>query len=308
LEALLLSRTLRARDNGAADRYPLLAWREAPHNQRINRTSPASKFHFRRVRWLSAAPLGNKKGTCESMAIAVRVGELEFPTKKAAKVFFKEMLARYSDGEDTNAEDSAHLDKLIERHPEAAQKIGPGIKRFYRQRTDKGTSCFWLERTDGTETEFSYPTCVDAKEKSLYEEFAEACREAVQPDLIATKREYFGKHADHEGRVPCDITGEMIKFDESHLDHKKPMTFQVIVRTFIAANSIVPSRAMLSKPRDQQFSTTFTDQELAKRFRDYHHSLAQLRVIKSRLNLSLGGSERIIKSKTPITIVRTEEA
>jgi len=29
----LLSRTLRARDNGAADRHPLLAWRKAPHNQ-----------------------------------------------------------------------------------------------------------------------------------------------------------------------------------------------------------------------------------------------------------------------------------
>jgi len=39
-----LSRTLRARDNGAADRHPLLAWREAPHNQRINRTSPVQNY------------------------------------------------------------------------------------------------------------------------------------------------------------------------------------------------------------------------------------------------------------------------
>jgi hypothetical protein len=33
-----LSRTLRARDNGAADCYPLLVWRFAPHNQRIEPT------------------------------------------------------------------------------------------------------------------------------------------------------------------------------------------------------------------------------------------------------------------------------
>jgi hypothetical protein len=242
------------------------------------------------------------------MAISVQIGDLEFPTKKAAKDFFKEMLARYADGEDVSEEDTAHLDKLLERHPEATQKIGCGIKRFYRQRTEKGTSCFWLERTDGTKTEFSYPTCVDAKGKSLYQEFAEACREAVQPDLVATKRVYFGEHADGEGKVACDVTGEMIKFDESHLDHKKPMTFQVIVRTFMTANSVTPSRDILSEPRDQQFSTTFTDDNLAKKFRDYHHSLAHLRVIKSRLNLSLGGSERIIKSKRPISIVRTQEA
>ncbi len=242
------------------------------------------------------------------MAISIKVGDMEFRTKNAAKEFFKEMLARYSDGEGINEEDSGHLDKLLERHPEAAQKIGCGIKRFYRQRTDKGTSCFWLERTDGRETDFSYPTCVDAKGKSLYQEFAEACREAVQPDLIATKRAYFGEHGDDEGRVVCDVTGEMIKYDESHLDHKKPMTFQVIVRTFVTANSIIPSRQILSEPRDQQFSTTFTDQDLAKKFRDYHHSLAQVRVIKSLVNLSLGGSERIIKSKTPISIVRTEGA
>ncbi len=240
------------------------------------------------------------------MAISVQVGDQEFRTKKAAKDFFKDMLARYADGDDINEEDSAHLDKLLERHPEAAQKIGCGITRFFRQRTEKGTSCFWLERTDGTQTEFSYPTCVDAKGKSLYQEFAEACREAVQPDLIATKRDYFGEHANDEGKVACDVTGEMIKFDESHLDHKKPMTFQVIVRTFIAANSIVPSREMLSEPKDQQFSTTFVDDEMASKFREYHHNLAQLRVIKGRLNLSLGGSERIIKSRTPITIVRTQ--
>jgi hypothetical protein len=242
------------------------------------------------------------------MAISLTVGDLQFRTKKAAKDYFKQMLAKYSDGEDIGEEDSTHLDKLIERHPEAAQKIGCGIKRFFRRRTAEGTSCFWLERNDCSITEFSYPTCVDAKGKSLYQEFAEACRESVKKDLVATKREYFGQHADSDGHVPCDITGEMIKFDESHLDHKKPMTFQVIVRTFIAANSMTPSRDVLSEPKDQQFTTTFTDEALANKFREYHHAVAQLRVIKSRLNLSLGGSERILKSKVPIKIVRTEHA
>jgi len=241
------------------------------------------------------------------MAIPVIIGGLEFKTKKAAKEYFKRMLAKYRDGDMVSDEDSVYLDKLIERHPEAAQKIGVGIKKFYRQITDEGTSCFWLERNDGSKTEFSYLTCVDAKGKSLYQEFAEACRECVKKDLIETKKEYFGKHAEPGGRVSCDITGEMIKFDESHLDHKKPMTFQVIVRTFIAAHSITLSRNVLTEPRDQQFTTAFTDKDLSEKFRDYHHNVAQLRVIKSKLNLSLGGSERIQKSSRPIKILRSQE-
>jgi hypothetical protein len=240
------------------------------------------------------------------MAIPVEIGSLSFKTKKAAKDYFKSMLSRYSDGQDISEDDSDILNSLIERHPEASQKIGVGVKRFFRERAEQGTSCFWIERSDGSKTEFSYPSCVDAKGKSLYQEFAEACREAVKDDLVATKKAYFGEHAKSEGRVACEISGEMIRFNESHLDHKKPMTFQVIVRTFIAANQIEISADMLSKPADQQFATRFIDEELASQFIEYHHRVAQLRVIKPRLNLSLGGSERILKSKIEVRIVKAD--
>ncbi|WP_257282725.1 DCL family protein [Endozoicomonas sp. SESOKO1] len=242
------------------------------------------------------------------MAIPVQIGERTYQTKKAAKDYFKAMLAKYSDGDEINDEDSSDLYNLLERHPEASQKFGCGIECFFKQRTDKGTSCFWLRRHDGSETEFSYPTCVDAKGKSLYQEFAEACRESVSDDLRATKKGHFEKHADSDGRVACDISGEMVLPHECHLDHKKPMTFQVIVRTFVAANDIEPSREMLSESQDQQFATTFTDAGLAEKFVKYHHSVADLRIIKTKLNLSLGGSERILKSKKPVAIVQNSDA
>ena len=54
----LLSRTLRARDNGAADEHPLLARREAPHNQRIKPTPGGKAYGSPALRGLSAAPLG----------------------------------------------------------------------------------------------------------------------------------------------------------------------------------------------------------------------------------------------------------
>jgi hypothetical protein len=130
----------------------------------------------------------------------------------------------------------------------------------------------------------------------------------VRADLLVTKKAYFGQYADSKGRVACEISGEMIRFDQSHLDHKKPMTFQVIVRTFIAANRIDISADMLSEPADMQFATTFIDKDLQARFIEYHHSVAQLRVIKPGLNLSLGGSERILKSKREVCIVKADSA
>lgn len=170
-----------------------------------------------------------------------------FGSKAAALASFKSMLARYRNGEDVNEQDSQLLRNLLERHPEAHQKIGHGVKRFFRDRTDQGTDCFWLQRENGSSTDFSYISCVNAKGKSLYQEFAEACRQAVQPDLDAAKKAHFEKHGDTEGKVRCEVSGEMVASYESHLDHKKPMTFQVIVTTFVAANKIEIRTDMLSR-------------------------------------------------------------
>jgi hypothetical protein len=228
--------------------------------------------------------------------------ETIFESKTEALALCQSMLARYRNGQDINEHDSQVLRDLLERHPEAHQKIGCGVKRFFRDHTDQGTDCFWLERKDGSFTDFSYISCVNAKGKSLYQEFAEACRQAVQPDLDAAKKEHFEKHGDAEGTVPCDVTGEMVASYESHLDHKKPMTFQVIVTTFIAANKITIRPDMLSIPQDAQFVTTFIDEGLKRKFSEYHRSIAVLRIVREKVNLSLGGSEKLTKPKRPVVL------
>lgn len=239
--------------------------------------------------------------------ISIVVGNLIFKTQKEATKFFKDMLNRYRDNETVNNEDYEILLNLIERHPEAEQKIGCGIKRFYRAQTDMPTSCFWLEREDGTCTDFSYGSCVRAKGKTLFQEFMEACRDAVKDDLIETKNTYFSDNADKEGKVECAITGEKITEEESHLDHMKPLTFQVIVTTFIKANNIIIDRNMLSDSHDGQFQTTFVNQEIKERFRNYHNGVAVLRVIRKGVNLQLGPSERIRNPKIPVLIIEANK-
>jgi hypothetical protein len=227
--------------------------------------------------------------------------EKAFSSKKEATEFFREMLARYRNNQTIGEADEQMLLGLLERHPEAVMKIGCGVKRFFRAGTGMGTDCFWLERTDGNTTDFSYLTCISGKRKSLYQEFAEACRQAVQPDLDAAKNAYFNEHADRDGRVKCDMTGERVTISEAHLDHKKPMTFEVLVRTFVAANRIEISHDMLSEPQDQQFATTFVDPSIAEQFRSYHKRTADLRIIKARENLRLAGAERITRAKRPVS-------
>ncbi len=234
---------------------------------------------------------------------AIIIGNKEFKFQKDALAYFKDMLSRHRKNATIDGEDNLSLLSLIERHPEAVHKIGSGVKRFYKAPADMGTSCFWLERVDGSNTDFSYITAVKAKGKSLYQEFAEACRNSIQPDLTRTKECFFENNADSDGCVECEISGERIAIYESHLDHKKPMTFQVIVRTFIEAHEIEINRDMLSEPKDAQFTTEFTDLSIKERFKKYHHNIAQLRIINTKSNLSLGGSERITRSKRPVAIV-----
>lgn len=234
----------------------------------------------------------------------IQIGNVEFKFQKDALAYFKEMLSscRNNQNIDTSSENHSMLLALIERHPEADQKIGVGIKHFFKAPTDMGTSCFWLEREDGTKTDFSYPTAVKAKGKSLYQEFSEACRHSIKNDLIKTKENFFDAHADGEGKVECEITGDRISIYESHLDHTKPLTFQVIVNTFITANKICISSDILSTSVDGQFTTEFINKDIENKFKEYHHSIAQLRIINPKSNLSLGGTERIKKRKRPVII------
>lgn len=225
-----------------------------------------------------------------------------FRTQKEANVFFSAMLSRYHNGQDITGDDFDMLYALLERHPEAKREIGCGVKRLYKDKTAWPQSCFWIERIDGSKTWFSFMAAVTARKRTLFQEFCEACRNAVNEDMRMTKRLFFKRYGNENGKVPCDITGEYILLSESHLDHKKPLTFQVIVITFINANEIQIVPEMFSTTPDINFQTSFVDHELRDKFRRYHHMTAQLRIIKAERNQGLGGSERILKIKCPVII------
>jgi len=233
----------------------------------------------------------------------IDLGHRLFPTKKADATHFKDMLARYSLGETVNAQDAADLTSLLHRHPEALQKRGPGIDRFsVNADGEYGTRCFWVERSDGSRTDFSYLTCISGEKPTLIQEFTQACRNAVFPSINRAKRRFFEDNADASGRVTCEITGDEITWDECHVDHKPPLTFQVIVETFLKAHAIEPTLAMITSPCDAQATTRFVDNAIADMFVDYHTRVARLRVLKSGANLGLAARNRICPPRNPIRL------
>jgi hypothetical protein len=133
--------------------------------------------------------------------------------QNAALKHFKDMLGHYADNDVVeDRQDHEDLVALLERHDEhiaeTPTKIGCGIELFFRRRNvgeRYSTPGFWVRRIDGSETDFSYIAAVKAQGMSMAASFAQACRMAVQADIVEAKRAFFQGHADAEGLVLCEV-------------------------------------------------------------------------------------------------------
>ena len=91
------------------------------------------------------------------------IGGQYFATQKDAIFFIKQLL---------NTEPFAavrepfhsFLCALISRHPRAAEKIGTGLQHFTVELGLYGARCFYLNRVDGSRTDFSYLKCLRGAE------------------------------------------------------------------------------------------------------------------------------------------------
>ena len=214
------------------------------------------------------------------MAKPLDLPSKHFPTKTAAREFFSEMLSRYDDGDEISDEDGELLFELLQRHPEVESKLGAsGVRRFYKDRTEMSTSGFFLERYDGSVTDFSLKTCIEGRSPTQEQEFSQACREAVSKKLIAQKSELFSEAG---GTLRCAVTGELVTISESEYQHDTP-TFKELVESFIEANQIDISSVEISRSRDMQFIASFIDPNVSESFRSFHDANAKMIVTKKFL-------------------------
>lgn len=207
---------------------------------------------------------------------------VKYTTKKAVADKCREILYGYPNGATLGAEDFRFMLDLLGHHEDAEQKIGCGVEcMFVAQNVVYPTKGFYLRRVDGTETDFSFNTCMT---QSTHEkDCRKAARVAIVDSIMRCKNEFF---AGNQNPV-CEVTGETLTVATCHVDHKPPMTFQALWKEFLEVMDVEADSLGLIKHGDGQIFEQFSSAEFRRLWVEFHDSRANLRVISIKANLSL---------------------
>ena len=232
----------------------------------------------------------------------VELATQSFANQAEATAFFKTMLNTYEPKDRVSDDDALHLAALLERHTEYDQKVGCGVGHFTVMMTEHGTQCFRVIRKDGSGTDFSYLHCIKGRAPSHKQEVAQAFRQAVRIDLFKARDKFFSTHKDADGLVACGKTGERIAPEDGHMDHMPPMTFEVIVTTFLQGRGLRLEDVPISQGADEQVATTLTDKAISDAFRQYHEGVARLEFVEDRLNLAQSSKNRLRSGRIKVRV------
>jgi len=227
------------------------------------------------------------------MAEYVINGE-HFKTKKALESRVKSVLHNSPLNTRLNESDTKLLYWLLERHPFAKTKMGPGVAYMeVRENSIYRTRSFWIVRVDGTGTDFSYrealrPSTPEAK-------FRLACRSAVAPYIAETKANFWVGRSS----AICPLTGLNMSFEDSHVHHTGAYDFSSIMEAFINQEGIDVNTVEFIGERDNVIGDYFKDQELERRFVDFHNSLAELQVVSKEGNQSAARASAEQRNQQP---------
>jgi hypothetical protein len=94
------------------------------------------------------------------MAKPLTIGNRPFDTKAAAIEFIQEILYRHPLLAPIDGPDHVFLLELLSKHPNAAKKIGVGVKHFTIEKSKGRTQSFYITRVDGSRDDFSFGKCL----------------------------------------------------------------------------------------------------------------------------------------------------
>lgn len=191
----------------------------------------------------------------------------------------REILYRNKIDEIINEEDSIFLKYILDGHSNCEQKIGVGIKHFTTGTNFYKNKCFYLVRTDGTKTDFSFIHCINKKPK--HHDLKRACRDAIIPFTKKVRDDYFWNNE----VFICPILNIEVGINETHVDHAPPNTFIVIFNEWL--KTIQPDKIKLKGFADNQTRVEFADDIEKIKWIDYHNYRANLRLTSAKGNLSL---------------------
>lgn len=177
-------------------------------------------------------------------------------TKKAMTERCREIL--YSNPEVTG-DDFVFMMSILARHDEADTKIGCGVKRIWSAQNPVYTHTrnFFVERTDGTTTDFSFVSCI-----TKTDDFKAACRNAIRPQI----KQFRMLHNMDSSR---------------HVDHH-PESFDSLLKRFVA----IHGKGKVKDNADNEYGCFLADPDYERQWYEFHQLEAQLRDITAEENLS----------------------
>jgi hypothetical protein len=233
----------------------------------------------------------------------LKIGDITYTSKKAALEFYRKILNKYEVNNSISDLDFSYLIDLFNYSP---FNIKDPLEKDIKNSEDgdnvifeiddivvnyhpiyKKTKCFYFI-VDEENWLFSYISAING---SISEEqlFCISCRNAVKEVLRNFKIEMFKKRP-----VKCAITKKNVEWENCHVDHKSPMTFSVIVKTFLKSFNIEISNIDFSY---EDSFWHFNNLDFKNKFIEYHNKVALLRIISSEENLKLAAKARIKPSK-----------
>ena len=154
---------------------------------------------------------------------------------------------------------------------------GKKIKAIQKKRSHNyGTCCFYLIRSDGSQTDISYSKIF--RKDPQYDDLLQALRNAIEP-IIRNFRETF-KPFEYEGRLIQDP-------NEVDVDHYN-LKFKELASIWIEQNGGIEELSKYVNDTIDGSTTTFlTDDNLKKSFVEFHNANTNLRFLPKSVNRSI---------------------
>lgn len=203
--------------------------------------------------------------------------------KAIARDWCRQIARETPDGPVTGP-DGQFLAALLTRHPDAIQKIGPGIAYISVAAVPghPNTRGFTVHRTDGTSTDFSWVECIT--ESSHRTRVLTAMREAVVPQILT-----FKQRQSDSGQLRCAVTGASLDWDDVHVDHLPP-GFGALADDYATMHGGYAAIGLLPS-RDKQIGRPLvTWHETA--WQNYHQHHARLQILSVAAHLEITRERR----------------
>ena len=209
------------------------------------------------------------------------IGPFTYPTKTEATDAVRSVLHSAPLGQPLTGASEALIRSLVEMHPNAAEKIGSGIDRICVEIIEHGHRGFWIYRTDGTSTDFSYRKALTRPSKR--NEVRAAMRRAVADQIVAYRDEIFAS----TDTVTCPITGNTLAPGDGHVDHVVP--FALIADAFLSGYRLDYEEVELTPGVDGRIGRELVE-PLRTKWADFHDFVAVYRFIHPAANRRRGAA------------------